>query len=166
MKIAIKVLISLALVGQILFCQLKDKKESLNSITSSLIRSDGGGLLFGWLNPNKLLIRNSYTLSYTSGGGNSFSLGTLTSSFMYQISDPLFIVLDLSLVHSPYNNLGSDFSRNVTGLYLTRAQLNYQPSDNVLLQLQFRQFPTSYWLNDYYFETFSPFHKVQKEEGN
>jgi hypothetical protein len=131
-----------------------------------MIRQDGGGLLFGWFNPDRLTVRNSYSLSYTTSGGKSFSLGTLTSSLAYQISNPLSVIFDVSLVHSPYSNLGGNFAKNISGVYLSRAELNYRPSNDMLLQIQFRQLPAMYWLNSYdRFGFSSAFDRIDEEES-
>ncbi len=127
--------------------QFKDRLETGSRVGESLVRSDNGGLLFGWFDPSRLTMRNSYSLSYTSFGSQGFSLGTLTSSMAYQISDPLSVAFDVSLMHSPFNNLGSRMGTDLSGIYLTRAQLDYRPSDNVLFQIQFRQIPSMYWMN-------------------
>jgi hypothetical protein len=96
-----------------------------------------------------LTIHNSYSLSYTTSGGKGYSLGDLTSNIAYQISNPLSVQFDVSLLHSPFNNIGGNFANNISGIYLTRAELNYRPSNNMLLQIQYRQLPTMYWLNNY-----------------
>jgi hypothetical protein len=114
-----------------------------------MIRPDDGGLLFGWFDPSRFTMHSSYTLSYTTSDGKGFSLGTLTSSLAYHISNPLSVQFDVSLMHSPFNNLGGRFANDISGIYLTRAELNYRPSKNTLLQIQFRQLPAMYWYNNF-----------------
>jgi hypothetical protein len=128
--------------------QFKSQTSSSPGVSSSIVRQDDGGLLFGWFDPGKLIMRQSYSLSYMTSGGHNLSLGVYTNSLSYQISDPLSVQFDVSLMHSPYNNLGSKVGSDLTGLYLTRAQLNYRPSENTMLQLQFRQLPSMYYLNN------------------
>jgi hypothetical protein len=142
-------IIALLIIGATASAQFKTKPESTPAVTESMIRSDDSGLLFGWIDPGRLTFHNSYSLSYTTSGGKGFSLGTLTSSVGYQISDPLSVQFDVSLLHSPFGNTGGNFANSISGIYLTRAELNYRPSKNTLLQVQFRQLPTLYWLNDF-----------------
>jgi len=166
MKILIKTMLILALVNFTAAGQFRSQPEARFSVTESIIRQDGGGLLFGWFDPSRLTVRNNYTLSYTTSGGKGFSLGTLTSSLAYQISNPLSVLFDISLVHSPYNNLGGNFSKNISGVYLSRAELNYRPSNDLLLQVQFRQLPAMYWLNSYdRFGFSSVFDRIDEEES-
>jgi len=166
MKILIKTMLVLALVNFTAAGQFRSQPEARSSAIESIIRQDGGGLLFGWFDPSRLTVRNNYTLSYTTSGGKGFSLGTLTSSLAYQISNPLSVMLDISLVHSPYSNLGGNFAKNISGVYLSRAELNYRPSNDLLLQVQFRQLPAMYWLNSYdRFGFSSVFDRIDEEES-
>ena len=131
------------------FGQFKPNPQLSPTVGESMVRPDDGNLLFGWLDLSRLTMHNSYSLSYTTSGGKGLSLGALTSSLAYQISNPLAVRFDVSLIHSPYNNLGGNFANNIAGIYLTRAQLDYRPSPNTLLQVQFRQLPPMYWMNGY-----------------
>lgn len=164
MKILIKVAAVLIIISTVSTAQFKSQPEVKPSVSESLIRPDGGSLLFGWFDPSRFTMHNSYSLSYTTSGDKGFSLGTLTSSLAYQISDPLSVEFDLSLMHSPFNNLGNNFSKNISGVYLTRAELNYKPSKDVLFQIQFRQLPTLYWLNNYdRFDYLPTFNWIEEE---
>jgi len=132
-------------VGATASAQFKSRGET--SVSESFVRQDDGGLLFGWFDPSKLVMHQSYSLSYMTSGGHNLSLGMYTNSLSYRFSDPLSVRFDVSLMHSPYNNLGSRLGSDLTGIYLTNAQLDYRPSDNTLFRVQFRQLPSMYWLN-------------------
>ena len=149
MRILVSVILALCVISIAASAQFKLKPESTPAVSESMVRPDDSGLLFGWFDPSRLTFHNSYSLSYTTSGGKGFSLGALTSSLGYQISDPLSLQFDVSLMHSPFSNIGGNFASNISGIYLTRAELNYRPSKNTLLQIQFRQLPTLYWLNDF-----------------
>jgi hypothetical protein len=167
MKILIKTVLVLIVVSFMAIGQFKSQPEASSSVAGSMIRQDDGGLLFGWFDPSRLSMRNSYSLSYTTSGGKGFSLGTLTSSLAYQISNPLSVQFDVSLIHSPYNNLGGNFAKDISGVYLSGAELNYRPSKNTLLQIQFQQLPSMYWLNGYdRFGFMSGFNRIDEEESH
>jgi hypothetical protein len=167
MKILIKTASVLMVVSFMAIGQFKSQPEASSSVTGSMIRQDDGGLLFGWFDPSRFSMRNSYSLSYTTSGGKGFSLGTLTSSLAYQISNPLSVQFDVSLIHSPYNNLGGNFAKDISGVYLSGAELNYRPSKNTLLQIQFQQLPAMYWLNNYdRFGFMSGFDRIDEEESH
>ncbi len=152
MKI-IKILLKTAVVSVIIFTtaftQFKSQADLQPSVSESMVRPDAENLILGWLDPSRFTMRNSYSMSYTTSGSKGFSLSTLTSNLAYRISDPLTVEFELSLMNSPFNNLGGNFSKNISGIYLTRAQLNYRPSKDVLFQIQFRQLPAFYWLDNY-----------------
>lgn len=166
MNIVIKTILLLIVVSFMALGQFKSQPEASSSVSESLIRQDDGGLLFGWFDPSRFSMRNSYSLSYTTSGGKGFSLGTLTSSLAYQISNPLSVQFDISLINSPYNNLGGNFSKEISGVYLSGAELNYRPSKNTLFQIQFQQVPGMYWLNNYDRIGFMPgFNRIDEEES-
>ena len=149
MKYSLKFAFFFILISSVGFGQFRSQPEVRSAAGSALIRPDDGGLLFGWFDPSRLSFHNSYSLSYISSGGNGLSLGALTSSIGYRISDPLTLRFDVSLLHSPYSSLGGNFANNISGIYLTRAELNYKPSKNTMIQLQFQQVPSMYWMTGY-----------------
>ena len=142
-------LIGLVLVSAIGSAQFKTRMNDEPSVSQSLIRSDDGGLLFGWFDPGKLKMTQSYSLSYQTFGQNGLALGVYTNSLSYQVSDPLSVQMDVSVMHSPYSTLGGNFSKSLSGIYLSRAEINYKPSDNTLFQIQFRQLPASLYYGNY-----------------
>jgi hypothetical protein len=167
MKIVIKTVLVLTVVSLVAVGQFKSQRETGSSIKESMIRQDDGGLLFGWFDPSRFTMRNSYSLSYMTSGGRSYSLGALTSSLAYQISNPLSVQFDVSLLHSPYNNLGGNFANNISGIYLSRAELNYRPSKSTLFQIQFQQLPAMYWLNNYDRFGFMPgYDRIEEEDSH
>lgn len=112
-------------------------------------------LLFGWFNPDKFSMRHSFNLSYSSIGGHGLSLGTYTNSMRYEFADNLNARADVSMTFSPFSSLPMVKKTDLSGLYLSRAEVNYKPWDNVLMQVQFRQVPYSLWYSPYYYSPFS-----------
>jgi hypothetical protein len=144
--------------------QLKPKADEKPSVTESILRNDDQGLLFGWFDPSRLTMHHSYSLSYSSFGGQALSLGVYTNSLFYQFSNPLSVQFDISLMHSPYNTFGDKFSKSLSGIFLSRAQLDYRPYDNLWFQIQFRQVPPLYWLGNSGFYTPSFFNSIDRYE--
>lgn len=146
--------------------QFKSQVREQQSAVTAITRPSSSGLLFGWFDQSKLFMRQSYTLSYsTFGNGQGYSLGVYTNSLLYKISDPLSLQFDVSLIHSPYSSPALDgYTRALTGIHLTRAQLNYQPSETVLFQIQYRQIP-GYWFNSMTpFDGLAPFPSFHTKE--
>ena len=83
------------------------------------------------------------------------SLASYTNSMFYKISDPLNVRFDVTLQGSPFGQTGSLNRSDLSGVYLSRAELNYQPWQNVALQIQYRQLPLSLY-NRYNYPYLSP----------
>ena len=64
-------------------------------------------------------------------------LGSYTGSMFYKLSDNLDIAVDASLVTSPYSSLGNEYSKSINGIYITRAQINYNISKDTRITLQY-----------------------------
>jgi hypothetical protein len=149
MRLLVYSMVAVVLVCGILSAQFKTKMNEEPSVSQSLVRSDDSGLLFGWFDPSKLKMAQSFSMSYQTFGQNGFALGVYTNSLSYQVSEPLSLQMDVSLMHSPYNSIGGDFGKSLSGIYLSRAELNYRPSDNMLFQVQFRQMPAGLYYGGY-----------------
>jgi hypothetical protein len=126
--------------------QFKARPETRPSSGSSIVREDGGGFLQGWFDASRFNMRQSYALTYSTMGGKGISVGEYTNSMMYQISAPLSVQFDFSLTHVPFSSYGDKFTQGLSGLRLSRAQLDYRPSENTLFQIQFRQIPSGAYL--------------------
>jgi hypothetical protein len=143
--------------------QFKSTVESKPTVSESIFRPDDGGLLFGWFDPSKLTMHHTFSLSYQTFGGQGVSLGVYTNSLLYRFSDVLDVQADVSLMHSPFSSFGKQFQNNLSGIYLSRAELNYRPWKNTLLQIQYRQLPPLYWLGSSY-RSFNFFDGIDRYE--
>jgi hypothetical protein len=142
-------MIAIVLVSVSVSAQFKTKMNDEPNVGQSLVRSDDSGLLFGWFDPGKLKMAQSFSMSYQTFGQNGFALGIYTNSLSYQVSDPLSVQMDVSVMKSPYSSMGGDFAKSLSGIYLSRAELNYRPSDNMLFQVQYRQMPAALYYGGY-----------------
>ena len=141
----------LLVMSSVSHAQFKDQLSNQPNVQSSMIRSDDGNLLFGFFNPANFNMRQSVSMSYMTFGGQGLALGMYTNSMSYKISNPLTLSADVSLLNSPYSSLGKSFSQGLNGIYLTRADLNYHPTDNFQVDLQFNQNPMNRYYNPYSF---------------
>ena len=93
---------------------------------------------FSLFDPSRLTFNQSYSLSYFSGRGTgSQSLGLYSSSIGYQISKPLFLQVDVGILHQPGALLGN--SRDGSNAQvLPNLSLRYTPSPkfNLILNVQ------------------------------
>jgi hypothetical protein len=131
--------------------QFKSQVPKESNVSEGLIRSSAPSFFLGWFNPERFHMRHSFNLSYQTFGGSAFSLGTYTNSMVYEFADNLNARADISLSYSPYNSLSTFGKNELSNVYLSRAQVNYSPWENVLLQLQYRELPySSYYLSPWH----------------
>ncbi len=143
MKQLFIVLISVLLFTAFASAQFKSNAET--NVSQSLIRSTSGNALLGFLNLDNFSMRHSVGFNYMSFGGSSVSLASYTNSMNYKISNPLNMRVDFTLQGSPFGSQGFFAQDNLNKLYISRAELNYQPSKNFYIQVQYRELPMNYW---------------------
>ena len=148
MLAGVLVLLSAALAT----AQFRSQVEEQPRVSDGLIHQSPSSFLLGWFNPENFHMRHSFSFSYQTVGGKGLSLGTYTNSMLYQFADNLSARADVSLSYSPYNSF-STVSRkdDLSSIYLSRAQVNYKPWDNMLVQFQYRSTPYSpYYYSPFY----------------
>jgi hypothetical protein len=133
--------------------QFKSQVEQEGRVSEGLMTQSAPQLLLGWFNPDKFRMRHSFDLSFTTLGDRSLSLGTYTNSMSYEVADNMMARADLSMSYSPYNTLPTlnGKKNDLSSIYLSRAQLDYRPWENVLVQFQYRSIP----FGSYYYSPFS-----------
>jgi hypothetical protein len=160
MKTTLSILFLAAVLSTTAFSQLKSQSRADESASTSMVRQGsgtwGGGFssFFGLLSPDRFMMRHTFGLSYMSAGGTGLSMASYTNSMFYRIADPLDVRVDVTLQGSPFGSTGGMNRNDLSGIYLSRAELNYRPWDNVFLQFQYREMPYS----SYYRNPFDPFY--------
>lgn len=142
-----RILIISLFISTISFSQFKDKKEP--TIQDGITNYSPSGFLTNFFNPNDFQMNHSVSMSYTAMGGNGVALSTYTNNMAYRFSKNLNIEVDASLVASPYSSFGQEHQNSINGIYLSRAQLNYSPTKNMYLSIQYLRSPhgSSYYGN-------------------
>lgn len=128
--------------------QFKDPAFPTNNVKDGIVDYSSGSL-FGFLNSEDFSMHHSFSMSYSAFAGHGMALGTYTNSMMYRFSDDLNVQLDASIIHSPYSSLGKEFQNDLSGIYISRAALNYRPWKDVNVTIQYNQYPASYFFNPY-----------------
>ncbi|MFQ5769305.1 MAG: hypothetical protein ACE5HX_02130 [bacterium] len=127
-----------------LFAQLKQdtKVDMAKALTQPTKIQSIIGLI--GLDPNKFSMSHSYSLSFTTFGGHSFSQGLYLNTMKYQLSNPITMYLQVGFLHQPLGDLGQN-SLLKNQLFLSGAGLEYKPSENFKLQFEFSQQPNLYY---------------------
>ncbi|MDZ7315949.1 MAG: hypothetical protein ONB24_07485 [candidate division KSB1 bacterium] len=92
------------------------------------------------LDPSRFSMTQSYTLSYAAVGNRGFTQGLYLNTLRYQFSEPLSVAVQVGMAHQPLAIPGAAPILN-NGLFLSGAQLRWQPSANTVLQLDFHRYP-------------------------
>ncbi len=134
--------------------QLKSQSPAEESASASLVRPggwSGAGLssFFGLLDPDRFHMRHSLSYNYLSAGGTGLSLANYTNSMFYNIAEPLDVRFDVTLQGSPFGPTAGANRGDLNKIYLSRAELNYRPWENVFLQFQYRELPYSAFRNPF-----------------
>lgn len=120
--------------------QFRGQETGAPRVAGSMVQGGEASSIFSFFNAENFRMNHSYSMSLMTMGGRSMSMGMYTNSMFYQISDPLDVRLDVSMAHSPHNTFNNNMS-DFSGVFISRAEVNYQPSENFRVQFLFRQIP-------------------------
>ena len=125
------------------FAQFKDSGFETNSVKEGIV-SENSNAIFGFLNSDDFIMRHSFSLNYATSGGQGMSLTSYTNSMFYRLMNNLNVQLDVSVMYSPYSTMGEQFQKDISGVYISNAAINYHPWDNFSVHLQYRSMPFGY----------------------
>jgi hypothetical protein len=132
--------------------QFKGQIEREAAASGGVIASESGSMLFGWFDPSKFSMHHSVSMSFMTFAGQGMTLGTYTNTMMYQFADNFNARADVSMSYSPTNSFsgfGGKGGKDFSGVYLSGAQINYRPWENVTVQLQYHQVPYGYYMSPF-----------------
>lgn len=95
------------------------------------------------VNPKRMQMSQSVTMSAGSGGGGSFSQTFYQNRIDYRLSDPLTLHLNLGLL-TPLQSTGVYSQGMQKGTYLVPdVGLEYRPSESTVLSLRYTSVPSA-----------------------
>jgi len=101
-------------------------------------------LILGLFNPKNFSMSHSFNVSMLNSSYGNISLTSYTNSMNYKFSEKLSVSADVSMQYSPFASSihGSSYSnqmqKDFSGLFLSRASLDYKISDNSYLKFEYR----------------------------
>lgn len=119
------------------------EKEDFNSsnLLAPEYRPTSGGISF--LQPNRFSMRQSYSMSFSSSSAGSLSSGLYLNTLSYRLSNPLTLSADLGF-YTPISSTLPGMKQNTlmsqgtgSSVILPRLGLEYQPSENFSVNLEF-----------------------------
>lgn len=104
-------------------------------------------MVLGFIDPSKIDMQQSYSMSFISGGGQSTTLGMYTNRLSYMISPDLQLIADIGFMHQPFqsmmdNGMPSNLFSN--GQFFYGGELRYQPTENTSLRIRLDNMPRYY----------------------
>jgi len=111
------------------------------SLLAPKYRNSGSG--FSFLQPNRFSMQQSYSMSFSSSSAGSVSSGLYLNTLSYRLSNPLTLSADLGF-YTPISSTISGMKQNTlmsqgtgSSVILPRFGLEYQPSENFSMNLEF-----------------------------
>lgn len=101
------------------------------------------------LDPARFSMNHSYSFAVGSVGGETYNQGLYLNTMRYQFSDPLTMYFQLGFQHQPFGNQMSQFNQQ-NQVFVSGAGVQYEPSDNFKVQLEFSQRPGGWYGTSYY----------------
>jgi hypothetical protein len=101
------------------------------------------------LDPSRLKMSQSYSLSFVSGDGRSQTIGLYMNSIEYQVSRPLTLTLHLGYLHQPTALFGRGRDSGLGGTFLPGFELDYRPSENFFFKINMSSYTYPYYYGIY-----------------
>ncbi|NOZ57350.1 MAG: hypothetical protein GXO73_11250 [Calditrichaeota bacterium] len=125
------------------FAQLKTQASAPN--LRQELRSASPQSLIGMLglDPSKFHMQQSYSLSFFSLGGHTISQGLYLNTMTYRFSPKLVARLQLGMLHQPFGGFSN--LPSARSLFVSGAEIRFQPRKNLTLHLQYGAVPRGYY---------------------
>lgn len=162
MKKIFVMLTALVLISNITFAQFKGYDDKG---PSSYKKSNN--LLLGFINPKNFTMKHSFNVSMMTTRTGNVSLTSYINTMSYKISDKFDVSADVKFQYSPFasSSLGQSYSsslqNNLSGVFLSRASLNYKISDNASINFQYRRYDENDYFSDFN-NPFSPYSRYNR----
>ncbi|MDT8322473.1 MAG: hypothetical protein RRA94_00060 [Bacteroidota bacterium] len=140
MKRIIPPLFLLLLFPMLLPAQFRGEEPRRPSVAEGVYQESGGAIL-GFFHPENLQMRHSLSLSYGMMGDQGLGVSMYTNSLRYRISEPLSVRADISMMFSPFGSASQMFKNDISGVFLRRASIDYEPRKDMKISLQYRAYP-------------------------
>lgn len=99
----------------------------------------GAGSPTPLVSQRRFSMSQSYSMGITAGGGSTYSQGLYLNSVAYRLTDPLTLLVDFGF-STPFHASGA-FAKAAPDMQsqfvLPRVGLEYQPSENLVLSLNY-----------------------------
>ncbi len=110
-------------------------------------------LVLGFIDLSRLDMQQSYSVSFSSAGGQSGAMGLYTNRLSYMISPKMQLIADIAYMHQPFQSIGnSGIPFNLdSGKFFYGGELRYKPTENSLFTIRLDNMPRSHYYRNPYF---------------
>jgi len=143
------VMMFVVIVSMTALAQFKSSDFPTSDVREGIVSQSISPSLFGFINPQNFKMDQSYSMSYSSFGGQGLALGVYTNNLSYKFNDQLNVQLAASVVNAPYSTLGSQFNKSINGVYIDRAAINYKPWKDFSISLEYSNMPYGGYYSPY-----------------
>ena len=133
-------------LNSISHAQLRSDANRSSDLMGPIVKQEDPSKGADWSNLFNMQMDHSYSMTFSSFGGQFQNMNAYTNTMHFFFSDDLTGRMDLSLLHSPFGN--SMMSPNNSGngmdtqFLIRNAELNYQINDRSNIRIQFQQVPS------------------------
>ncbi|TYP94127.1 hypothetical protein LX73_1852 [Fodinibius salinus] len=124
--------------------QFRKDQQRPSDLTGPIIKKEDPSEGANWSNLFNMRMDHSYSMSFSSVGGQTQNINAYTNTMHFFFSEDLTGRVDLQLLHSPFGNsfMGSQNSGSGIDFKIRNAELNYELSENSNISIQFQQVPS------------------------
>lgn len=136
--------------GSVAHAQLRKDQGNNDELSGPIVKKEDPSEGANLGNLFNMQMDHSYSMMFSSYGGQMHNLNAYTNTMRFFFSDKLTGRLDLSLLHSPFGNsfMSNGSNNGLDAQFLIRnAELNYEISDKSNIRIQFQQVPAGYGMN-------------------
>ena len=152
-------IIFLLLIPFLCFGQFKKDVEKPN-VSESLNFAQYNNSFLGFLDPSRLHMSHSVSMSYMSIGGNGMMVNSYVNTLNYQFNENWILTTKLGIMNSPYNSLPGNTFLNESEFF-GGAELKYKPSEKSVFTIRFEKTP--YYYNGSGFYNRNPFNILDND---
>lgn len=147
----------------------EEAEQRAGNTLGAMTQSDDDGFFSKLFNKANWSTQQQYSFSYSSNGQQSMGLSMFTNRFTFKPSEELRFSADVSAVYSPFANFGNnalnnDIQKQINGIYLTNARMDWKLSESMFMTIQYNGGPQNGMYDPFYspWGRYSdPFHQQQ-----
>jgi hypothetical protein len=133
----------------------EEAEQKASNTLGAMTSSEDEGFFSKLFNKANWTTQQQYSFSYTSNGQQSMGLSMFTNRLTFKASENMRISADVSAVYSPFANFGnnalnSDIQKQINGVYLTNARMDWKLGESTFMTVQYNGGPQSRQYDPFY----------------